>query len=176
MRVSSTSIAGVRVVEGELLRDERGDFARVFCSETFRAHGLPDRFVQSSIARNSRRGTLRGLHFQTAPHEEGKLVRCTRGALFDVVVDLRPASSTYLRWHAETLTEDNARALYIPEGVAHGYQALADDTDALYFMTVAYAPDHASGVRWDDPDIGIAWPLSDPILSDRDRALPGVRR
>jgi dTDP-4-dehydrorhamnose 3,5-epimerase len=174
MRISITPIAGVMLVEGAPQDDSRGSFVRVFCADTFRAHGMPERFVQTSLARNAKRGTLRGLHFQRAPFEEGRLVRCTRGALFDVVVDLRPGSVTYRRWHAETLSADNGRALYIPEGLAHGYQTLADDTDALYFMTTAYAPDHAAGLRWNDPTIAVAWPLPDPILSDRDRMLPVI--
>lgn len=176
MLISDAPIHGLAIIDDESHRDDRGRLARIFCSTTFREHGLPDRFVQSSVVSNARRGTLRGLHFQRPPHEEGKLVRCTRGAMFDVAVDLRASSPTYLRWHGEILTPENGRALYIPQGFAHGYQTLADDTEALYFMTVAYAPGHTAGVRWNDPTIAVAWPLLDPIISDRDRSLPGVRQ
>src|SRR5690606_499869 len=131
-----------------------------------------DRFVQSSTSFNSRRGTLRGLHYQAAPHEEAKLIRCTRGAVFDVAVDLRAGSPTRGRWYGIELSAANARTLYIPEGCAHGFQTIADDTELLYHMSVEYVPDAARGIRWDDPTLAIAWPIADPILSARDRALP----
>jgi dTDP-4-dehydrorhamnose 3,5-epimerase len=163
-------LAGAFLVELDRLDDERGFFARAFCQDEFRAHGLSPAIAQCNVSWNRRRGTLRGLHFQVAPHEEAKLVRCTRGAIWDVMVDLRPASATKLRWHAVELSADNRRALYIPEGFAHGFQTLVDDSEVLYQMSAFYHPECARGLRWDDPAIAIRWPLAEPIVSDKDRS------
>ena len=174
MKFSPTPLGGLFVVELERLEDERGFFARSFCESEFRANGLNPDIAQCNVSWNRRRGTLRGLHYQAKPHEEAKLVRCTRGAMWDVAVDLRPSSPTRYRWHAVELTEDNGRALYIPEGFGHGFQTLMDETEVLYQMSVPYHPDSALGVRWDDQRLAIAWPVPDPIVSDRDCALPNL--
>ncbi|HEX6040824.1 dTDP-4-dehydrorhamnose 3,5-epimerase [Longimicrobium sp.] len=168
-----TLLDGAWVVEPEPVEDERGFFARTWCADEFRARGLDPALAQCSVSFNRRRGTLRGMHFQAAPHAEAKLVRCTRGALWDVVVDLRPGSPTFTRWFGVELTADNHRALYVPQGFAHGFQTLADDTEVFYQISVPYAPGAGRGVRWDDPAFGIRWPHADArILSDRDRAYP----
>lgn len=172
MKLVPTPLAGAYAVELERLEDERGFFARSFCRDEFRSRGLASVVAQCNVSWNPRRGTLRGLHFQAAPHEEAKLVRCTRGAIWDVIVDLREGSPTRLRWHALELTAENRTALYVPEGLAHGFQTLSDDAEVLYQMSVPYHADLARGVRWDDPRIGIRWPLADPIVSARDRAYP----
>jgi dTDP-4-dehydrorhamnose 3,5-epimerase len=165
-----TPLAGAYILELERLEDARGFFARSFCQEEFRKHGLRTTIAQCNVSWNRKRGTLRGLHFQAAPHEEAKVVRCTSGAIWDVIVDLRESSATRLRWHAVELSVENRRALYVPEGCAHGFQTLADDSEVLYQMSEFYHPDLARGVRWDDPRLGIKWPLLDPILSERDRS------
>lgn len=172
MRFRPLSLAGACAVELERREDPRGFFARTFCRDEFAAHGLADNFVQCNVSWNERRGTLRGMHFQKAPSQEGKLVRCTAGAIWDVVLDLRPDSATYLRWEGVELTAENRTALYIPPGFAHGFQTLADGAEVFYQMTDLYAPDLAAGVRWDDPAFGIAWPIPDPILSERDASYP----
>ena len=165
-------LAGAYRIEPELIADERGGFARRFCAETFRAHGLESDLVQRSVSFNLRAGTLRGLHFQAPPHLEAKLVRCTRGAAFDVMIDLRKGSATYGQWHGEELSADNRRMLYIPKGFAHGFQTLVDDTEVDYEITPAYVPGADRGFRFDDPSLGIRWPLPSVIISDRDEALP----
>jgi dTDP-4-dehydrorhamnose 3,5-epimerase len=170
LRFTPTPLAGAYVVELERLEDERGFFARSFCQDEFRRHGLKPAIAQCNVSWNRRRGTLRGLHFQAAPHEEAKVVRCTRGAVWDVIVDLREGSPTRLRWHAQELNADNRLAFYVPEGFAHGFQTLADDSEVLYQMSESYHPGLARGLLWDDPKLGIRWPLPDPILSPRDRS------
>jgi dTDP-4-dehydrorhamnose 3,5-epimerase len=165
-----TSIAGAWRVGLQPHADIRGFFARVFCADEFAAHGLPSVFEQTSLSRNARKGTLRGMHFQPDPFAEAKFVRCVRGAVFDVVVDLRPGSPTRGQWIAETLTAENGLGLYVAPGLAHGFQTLEDDSDVLYQITPPYRPGHAAGVRWDDPAFGIAWPVASPILSDADAA------
>lgn len=170
MKFIPTPLAGAFVLELERREDERGFFARSFCQDEFRAHGLSTTVAQCNVSWNRRRSTLRGLHLQAAPHEEAKLVRCTNGAVWDVMVDLRPRSATRLRWHAVELSADNRRAVYIPEGFAHGFQTLADDSEVLYQMSEFYHPECARGLRWDDPALDIKWPLPDPIVSDRDRS------
>jgi dTDP-4-dehydrorhamnose 3,5-epimerase len=166
------ALAGAWQIDAEKLQDDRGFFARSFCEAEFARNGLPLHFVQQSISFNNRRGTLRGMHYQAAPCEEGKLVRCTRGAVLDVLLDLRPEGAGYCQWLAVELSQDNARAVYIPPGFAHGFQTLRDDTEILYQMTTPYSPAHARGVRWNDTAFGIGWPLADPILSPRDAAYP----
>jgi len=172
MRLTPAGIGNAWIVDTVPHVDPRGDFARVFCTETFAAHGMPVNFVQCNISRNARAGTLRGLHAQLPSGMEGKLVRCMRGALFDVFVDLRGNSPTYGQWRGFELTAENARALYIPPGCAHGYQTLVDGTDLFYQMTTQYRPDLARGIRWSDPTLAIPWPLADPTLSPQDAALP----
>lgn len=172
MRFRPTGLAGLVVVEPEPFVDQRGLFARTFCEREFTDAGLPGRFVQSSVSFNLCRGTLRGMHFQRAPHAEGKLVRCTRGAIVDVAVDLRDGSPTRLHWRGVELSAENRASLYIPPGFAHGFQTLSDQAEVLYLMTEFYAPDAAGGVRWNDPAFGIEWPIAGPILSERDATYP----
>jgi dTDP-4-dehydrorhamnose 3,5-epimerase len=167
-----TPLAGVWVVDIERHVDARGFFARSWCQQEFREHGLGSTFVQSSISYNAARGTLRGLHFQADPKPESKLVRCTQGAIFDVAVDLRPDSPTFCQWVGVELTAENRRAVYIPAGVAHGFQTLEAASEVFYQMSEFYFPELARGYRWDDPAFQIAWPLPDPILSERDRGYP----
>jgi dTDP-4-dehydrorhamnose 3,5-epimerase len=172
MRLTRLEIPDVWLVQPERRTDPRGFFARTFCAAEFAAHGLPTAFPQCNISFNTERRTLRGLHWQDDPHPEGKLVRCTRGAIFDVAVDIRPASPTYGRWVGATLSAVDADALYIPPGFAHGFQTLLDETEVFYQMSESYVPNMARGLRWNDPTLAIAWPLADPILSERDAALP----
>lgn len=172
MRFVETALPGAFVIEIEPHPDVRGFFARTFCRDEFTAAGLPGEFIQSSISVNLRRGTLRGLHFQAPPRAEPKLVRCNRGALFDVIVDLRADSATYCRWFGTELSADNRRALYVPSGFAHGFQTLTDDTEVAYQMAESYVPELARGVRWNDPAFGIAWPIDPPFLSERDANYP----
>jgi dTDP-4-dehydrorhamnose 3,5-epimerase len=157
-----TEVAGNYIVEPERLEDERGFLARTFSTDEFAARGLDDRVAQCSTSFSPTLGTLRGLHYQAAPHGEAKLVRCTRGAIYDVAVDLRPDSPSYLRWCGWELSADNGRALFVPEGCAHGFQTLMDDTEVLYQMSTPYVPEAARGVRWDDPAFGIEWPPAPP--------------
>lgn len=172
MIFTETPIPGAYVIKAEPRIDERGFFARTWCREEFEARGLEPHLAQCSISHNHRIGTLRGMHFQREPHEEAKLVRCTAGAIFDVLLDLRPGSPTRLRWFATELTAVNRISLYVPKGVAHGFQTLLDDTEVFYQISELHCPDFASGVRWDDSAFGIRWPLPDPILSPRDRSYP----
>ena len=168
MQFQPLDIPGAALVGIERKADPRGFFARSFCAEEFRLQGLPERFVQCSISYNERQGTLRGMHFQWPPSREGKLVRCVRGRLFDVLIDLRPRSPTYLEHRTVVLDEDERNAVFIPHGIAHGFQTLADRTEVLYQMTDFFAPGLGTGVRWNDPAFGIAWPLPAPTLSERD--------
>ena len=167
-----TAIAGVVVIEPERHGDARGHFARTYCADDFQANGLDPRIAQCSTSFNAKAGTLRGLHFQREPHAEVKLVRCTRGAIFDVAVDLRPDSPTYRRWMGRELTADEGAMLYVPEGCAHGYLTLSDDTEVTYFASTFYAPGSARGVRFDDPAFGIEWPAPALVVSDQDRQWP----
>ena len=164
----STEIAGVLRLEPEAKTDARGSFVRLYCPEEFAAAGVPFGPVQTSLSRNPTRHTLRGLHYQPAPHAETKLVRVTRGRVFDVAVDLRAGSPTYRRWTAAELSADNLHALLIPEGVAHGFLTLEPDTDVLYQISPAFQPGHEAGVRWNDPAFAIAWPAEPALMSDRD--------
>ena len=170
MIFTETSLAGTYLVELEPRRDERGHFARQWCAEAFARAGLDPRIAQINSSRSLRAGTLRGLHYQLEPHAEVKLVRCTRGALFDVALDLRPASPTFCRWYGIELDADSGRMLYIPEGCAHGYLTLVPDTELVYQASVAYAPASARGVRYDDPAFGIRWPRPVSVLSAADAA------
>ena len=172
MTFTPTPLAGAYVLELDRREDERGFFARAFCQREFAERGLNPRIAQCNVSFNAKRGTLRGMHYQAAPHEEAKVVRCTQGAVWDVIVDLRLASPTFKRWHGVELSAENRRALYIPEGLGHGFQTLSDDAEVLYLMSEFYHPDSARGVRWDDPAFGIAWPLPSPRVSERDRGFP----
>jgi dTDP-4-dehydrorhamnose 3,5-epimerase len=167
-----TSLAGAYFVDIDPRVDHRGFFARTWCRREFDAQGLDGRLVQCSLSFNERRGTLRGMHWQAAPHAEVKLVRCLRGAIYDVIIDLRPGSATFLEHIAVSLTADNRRALYVPEGVAHGFVTLADATEVSYQMSEFYTPEAACGARWNDPAFGIAWPIADPIVHERDASYP----
>jgi dTDP-4-dehydrorhamnose 3,5-epimerase len=164
---------GAFLIEPESVEDERGFFARTFAADEFLAHGLSAAIAQCSVSCNRRRGTLRGLHFQAEPHGEVKHVRCTRGAAFDVIVDLRRESPTFRRWASVELSADSRTGLYIPHGFAHGFQTLVDDTELFYQISTPYAPAAARGIRWDDPQLGIAWPVAERrVISARDLALP----
>ncbi|WP_018634650.1 dTDP-4-dehydrorhamnose 3,5-epimerase family protein [Parafrankia elaeagni] len=172
MILRPTAVEGVTIVDVEAFTDARGLFARTFCQEEFAAAGLEVAVAQCSVAYNRLAGTVRGMHWAGEPVRETKLVRCTRGALLDVVVDTRPGSPTYLRHVSVELTAQNHRALFIAAGLAHGYQTLVDDTEATYQMSVPFTPGHDRGVRFDDPRLGIAWPLPVSVISDKDRAWP----
>ncbi len=169
MKFIETRLKGVYIIEPERLEDERGFFARTFCRKEFEAYGLNPGVVQCSISHNKHKGTIRGMHYQIAPMAETKLVRCTKGAIYDVIIDLRSGSPTYCQSLAEELDADNSRMVYIPEGFAHGFQTLEDNTEVFYQMSEFYSPEHARGVRWDDPAFGIGWPISIPIISEKDR-------
>jgi dTDP-4-dehydrorhamnose 3,5-epimerase len=172
LRFVETPLSGLYVVEIEPRNDDRGFFARSFCIEEFDGYGLERQVAQCNISFNAKAGTLRGLHFQAEPHEEAKLVRCTQGAIYDVAVDIRPSSETYLKWYAAELNSSNRRMLFIPQGFAHGFQTLTDETEVFYLMFESYHPESGSGLRWDDPKIGVVWPLANQIISEKDRAYP----
>jgi dTDP-4-dehydrorhamnose 3,5-epimerase len=176
MRFVATPLAGAYVVELEPHGDDRGHFARTFCQAEFNAHGLNPSIAQANTAFSKHKGTLRGMHYQAAPHAEAKLVRCVRGALFDVMLDLRPTSTTFCQWFGLKLTPDGGQMLYVPEGFAHGYQTLMDDTEVVYQVSASYAPQAEQGVRWDDPRFGIQWPIAEEvILSAKDEAWPDFK-
>lgn len=172
MKFSPTPLQGAFLVSLEKRSDERGMFARAFCKNEFAAHGIDIDIVQSNISLNERAGIVRGMHFQKAPHAEIKLVRCTRGAIFDVIVDIRKDSATYGQWFGAELSEENGLLMVVPKGFAHGYQALTDGATAFYMVSTAYAPSAEGGLRHDDPDIGIKWPLEVTDVSEKDRCWP----
>jgi dTDP-4-dehydrorhamnose 3,5-epimerase len=173
MIFTETELPGAYTIDIDPREDERGFFARAWCAEEFAQYDLVTRVAQSNVSYNARRGTLRGMHYQVPPHAEVKIVRCTRGAIYDVIVDLRPESSTHRRWIGVELSADNRRMLYVPEGFAHGFQTLEDDTEAFYQVSEFYAPGAERGLRWNDPALGIEWPLpDDPIVSEKDRTWP----
>lgn len=172
MHFVPTELPGVFVVEPELRADDRGFFARTWCRDEFAAAGLATNWVQCSVSFNAKAGTLRGVHYQAAPFEEVKLVRCTMGAAWDVVVDLRPPSPAYRKWVAVEITAENRRAVYIPGGCGHGFITLTDATELFYQMSEFYHAELSVGVRWDDPALGIAWPTRPAVISDRDANLP----
>lgn len=169
MIFTSTPLSGLHVIELEKHQDERGFFARSWCAEEFKKHGLNPALSQCNVSFNAKAGTLRGMHYQAAPSMEAKLVRCTRGKMFDVAIDIREKSPTYLKWFSCELSADNHKALYIPEGFAHGFQTLEDNTEVFYQMSEFFAPNLAHGMRWDDPKIGVKWPdMKNRIISERD--------
>jgi dTDP-4-dehydrorhamnose 3,5-epimerase len=167
-----TGLDGAYLVELEPRTDERGFFARSWCQQEFAERGLNSSLVQCNISFNKERGTLRGLHFQRAPYEEAKLVRCTQGAVFDVIIDLRPNSPSFTKHYSVRLDCDNRQTLFVPEGFAHGFQTLCDSTEVFYQMSQSYVPGTGTGVRWDDPAFGIEWPLPNPLMNKRDRNWP----
>ncbi|HVR95512.1 MAG TPA: dTDP-4-dehydrorhamnose 3,5-epimerase [Thermoanaerobaculia bacterium] len=167
-----TGLAGAWVIEPQRFADERGFFARTYDREAFAARGLDPGIEQCSVSFNHRQGTVRGLHFQAAPRAEDKLVRCTRGAIFDAIVDLRPGSATFGQHFTVVLTAEAGNQLYIPKGMAHGFQTQEDATEVSYQISEVYSPEHARGYRWDDPAFGIAWPLPVSVISEKDRNLP----
>ena len=167
-----TDIPGAWAIDLEQRADSRGFFARAFCSREFEAHGINPAVVQCNVSYNHLRGTLRGMHYQLAPQAEAKVVRCTAGAIFDVIVDLRPASAAYCRWYGVELTAANRRILYVPEGCAHGYLTLVDGTEVFYQVSAHHASEAERGVRWNDGAFSIRWPLEPCVISERDRAHP----
>ncbi len=173
MRFSETGLRGAFVIEPERREDERGYFARIYCEEEFGSHGLPGRMVQSSMSFTRKANTLRGMHYQLEPYAEDKLVRCTRGAIWDAIVDIRPQSPTFCEWLGIELTEENGRMLLVPKGFAHGFVTLTDDVAIAYQMSTAYAPEAARGARHDDPAFGIQWPVPVADMSEKDRSWPG---
>ena len=175
MQFEHTDIPGVLVVTPDIFADERGLFVRAWMPDEFAARGLDTRIAQGSLAVTHKRGSIRGLHYQAAPFQETKIVRAVRGSIFDVAVDLRRDSPTFRRWVGAELSAENRRLMYLPEGVAHGYQTLTDDAEVFYFVSAPYSPDHARGVRWDDPAFGIVWPLGSPTsINDRDASYPDL--
>lgn len=172
MKFQPTRLRDACLVKLEAARDQRGYFARTFCVEEFAAHGLEVHYPQHSISFSARKGTLRGMHFQRDPHSEVKLVRCTRGVILDVIIDIRPNSPTYRHWQGFELSSGNGDQIYIPKGFAHGFQTLSDDVEVSYLISTPYAPASASGIRHDDPAFGIRWPLSVSEISERDLQWP----
>ena len=175
MIFSETSLRGAFVIEPELLEDARGFFARTWCAREFQPRGLETRVAQCSTSFNKKKGTLRGMHYQAAPFAETKLIRCIAGAMFDAIIDLRPDSPTFMRHFSIELTAENRKMLYVPAGLAHGFQTLQNDTEVFYQISEFYSPQHARGVRWDDPAFGIRWPSDERTIVDRDRAYPDFR-
>ena len=172
MIFTAAPLSGAYLIDMEPLADERGFFARAFCVEEFAARGLAPPLHQFSVSCNAKRGTLRGLHFQAAPHGEDKVIRCTRGAMFDVIVDIRPESPTARQWFGTELTAQNHRSVYVPRGFAHGFISLADDTEVFYMISVPFAPGSGRGLRWNDPALAIRWPISPTVISARDAEFP----
>jgi dTDP-4-dehydrorhamnose 3,5-epimerase len=173
MLFTETELQGAYVVDLERREDERGFFARAWCADEFAEHGLSTRLVQANLSFNARKGTVRGMHFQVEPHAEDKLVRCTRGSIYDVIIDLRPESSTFKRWLGVELDADSRRALYVPQGFAHGYQTLVPETETFYQVSEYYTPEAEGGVRWNDPAFRIEWPdPANAFLSEKDRNWP----
>lgn len=172
MIFQETELPGAYLIEPEKRGDERGFFARAWCAREMAEHGLAAELAQANLSRSAQAGTLRGMHFQRAPHAETKLVRCTRGSLYDVIVDLRPGSPTYRRWFGAELSADNGRMLYVPEGFAHGFQTLEDDTEAYYLVSEFYTPGAEGGVRYDDPAFAIRWPRPVTVISPKDESWP----
>ena len=175
MHFSELSIRGAYHIDVGKIEDERGFFARAWCEDEFEDNGLPGKIVQASISCSIKKGTVRGLHYQSAPSREGKLVRCTAGSVFDVIVDLRPNSTSYRKSCSIILSVDDCNALYVPPGVAHGFQTLSDDVYVFYMMTDYFRPEYASGVRWNDPAFNIKWPAEVSVISNRDRHYPDFK-
>ena len=175
MRFVETALQGAYVIETEPKEDERGMFARAFCQREFRQRGLKEDVAQCNLSYNISKGTLRGMHYQLPPHAEVKMVRCTRGGIYDVIIDIRRGSSSYLKWFGIELNSRNRRMLYVPEGFAHGYQALDDDSEVFYMVSQFYCPDFERGIRWNDPLFQITWPVAPPRMSPKDASHPDFR-
>jgi len=169
---TETKLPGAYLIDIEKRGDQRGFFARGWCQKEFEAHDLIPRVVQTNISLSKRKGTLRGMHYQVAPYAEAKLVRCTRGALYDVIIDLRPDSPTHMQWLGVELSAENYKMLYVPEGFAHGFQTLVDNTEVTYQVSQFYTPEAEGGVRYNDPAFGIEWPLEVQVISDKDQSWP----
>jgi dTDP-4-dehydrorhamnose 3,5-epimerase len=176
MIFTETELKGAYIIELEPLEDDRGFFARSFCQREFEKQSLNFCVVQCNVSYNKKKGTLRGMHYQVPPHEEAKLVSCIRGTIYDVIIDLRPDSSTYCQWFALELSSENYKMLYVPEGFTHGFQTLEDNTVVFYQMSEIYHPECARGARWDDPAFGIRWPLPNRVMSKKDLSYPDFRR
>jgi dTDP-4-dehydrorhamnose 3,5-epimerase len=176
MIFTETKLKGAFIIEPERQEDERGFFARTFCQEEFKAHGLNPNLVQCSISFNKKKGTVRGMHCQVAPYQETKLVRCTQGAIYDVIIDLRSDSLTFKKWLAADLTAENRRMFYIPKGFAHGFQTLKDNTEVHYQMSEFYHPESFKGIRWDDSTFNVKWPLSSTVISEKDLSYPDFKK
>ena len=176
MKFERTRFSGLVLVHSERSADERGYFARVFCEEEFAREGLQVRFPQTSLSFNLKAGTVRGMHFQRTPHAETKLIRCSRGVIFDVLVDLRPEEPTFCQWQGFGLSAENNVAIYVPKGFAHGFQTLVDESEVMYAITPSFVPGFGAGVRWDDPAIDIRWPLPISVINERDSAWPLIEK
>jgi len=172
LKFTETPLSGAYIIDIDPIGDERGFFATCWTREDFTKRGLTGEFIQCNVSLSQATGTVRGMHFQHAPHQEAKLVRCTQGALYDVLLDLRADSPTYLQWHGVELTVENRRMAYLPEGIAHGFQTLADDTEILYMVSAYYHPVSQAGARWNDPAFNIQWPLPLSVISDKDANFP----
>lgn len=172
MKFTKTKIKGVYLIELEPKADERGSFSRIFCKTEFANQGIEFDIVQANLSTTQYEGSIRGLHFQYPPKEEGKVVQCLKGRIYDVLVDLRSDSSTYGKWEAFELTNENRKLLFIPKGLAHGFQALTDNCEVLYFMSEFYSPEYAGGIFWNDAEVGIKWPLEVTYISNKDKNLP----
>lgn len=168
MKFIETDLPGAYIIELDKREDDRGFFARAWCRREFGDRGIHSQLVQCNISFNKKRGTLRGMHYQTTPYEEAKLVRCTRGAVYDVIIDIRPYSDTFTQWVSVDLTDENRKMLFIPEGFAHGFLTLADSTEVFYMMSEFYMPEFAKGIRWNDPAFNIRWPIPVKVISERD--------
>jgi dTDP-4-dehydrorhamnose 3,5-epimerase len=176
MKFTKTKIEGLYLIGPEPKNDERGYFARIFCQEELKKNGLTFNVRQANRSFSEKKGTLRGMHFQKAPRAEDKIVQCLRGKIFDVAVDMRKDSKTFGQWVAEELTQDNQKMFLIPKGLAHGFQALTDQCEVLYLMSEFYSPEHASGIRWNDPFLNIIWPMENPIVSEKDKNWPWIQQ
>ncbi len=174
MKFSTTTLPGVYLIELELKEDERGFLARTFCENEFAEHGLNTRWPQCNLTLTKKRGMIRGMHFQTDPKLEIKLIRCAAGAIYDVLVDVRRESSAFGKWEGFELTSQNRRMLYVPGGIAHGFQCVTDNCEVFYQMSEFYYPELARGIRWDDPRVGIKWPVKGAVVSEKDKGLPGL--
>lgn len=175
MKFHQTNLKDAMLIDLERRGDDRGFFARTFCVDEFAAQGLPTEFVQQNTSYSANKGTLRGMHFQTAPHGEDKLIRCLRGAIVDIIIDLRPDSPTYKKWEAFELDDVNKRQLLVPKGFGHGFQTVSDHVEVTYLVSAKYTPSAEGGVRWNDPAFGITWPLEPTDMSDKDRNWPDFK-
>lgn len=177
MIFNSTELEGAFIIELEKRSDERGFFSRAWCRREFEEHGLVPLIMQSNLSYSRKKGTLRGMHFQTSPFEETKVVQCIKGALYDVIIDLRPDSATFGKWIAVELRAEDHKMIYVPRGFAHGFMTLQDETEAFYHVSQFYAPGHEGGIRWNDPAFNVKWPeIEDLVISDKDRTWPDFKR